>query len=98
MEAAFLFLDLLDFVERDGVAGAVVELGRPRAFMRGDLLGLFECAADLPASRGTISRSLVISWEIRSAGLTSVEGVGLLGTPAGALALLQAIQTFLQVL
>ena len=37
-----LYRDLLDFVERDGVAGAVVEFGGPRAFMSGDLLSLFE--------------------------------------------------------
>ena len=37
-----LYRDFFDFVERDGVAGAVVELGGPRAFVRGDLLSLFE--------------------------------------------------------
>ena len=45
MEAAFLYRDLLDFVKRNSVAGAVVELGRPRAFMRGNLLLLFERCA-----------------------------------------------------
>jgi hypothetical protein len=37
--------DLFDFVDRDAVAGAVVELGGPRAFVHGELLSLFERAA-----------------------------------------------------
>jgi hypothetical protein len=35
-------LDPLDLVERDRVAGAVVELGRTRAFVRGHRLGVFQ--------------------------------------------------------
>lgn len=38
-------LDPLDLVERDGVAGAVIELGRPRAFMRCHSLRVLERAA-----------------------------------------------------
>ena len=37
-----LYRNLFDFVQGDGVAGAVVEFGRPCAFVRGDLLSLFE--------------------------------------------------------
>jgi hypothetical protein len=44
--AAYIW-DLLDLVERDLVAGAVVELGRARALVRGHRLGVFERAAAL---------------------------------------------------
>jgi len=39
--------DPLDFIERDLIAGAVVELGRARALVRRHDLGVFERAADL---------------------------------------------------
>ena len=38
----YLDRNLLDFVERDGVTGTVVELSRPRALMRGDVLSLLK--------------------------------------------------------
>ena len=40
-----LNIDPLDFIERDLVAGAVVKLGRARAFVRGHGLRVFERAA-----------------------------------------------------
>jgi hypothetical protein len=36
--------DALDFIERDLVAGAIIELGGARAFMRGHGLGFFQRA------------------------------------------------------
>jgi hypothetical protein len=43
----YLNRNALDLIERDLIAGAVVELGGARAFMRGHSLGVFERAAGL---------------------------------------------------
>jgi hypothetical protein len=42
---AFSNPDLLDFIEVNLVAGAVIELGRLRGFVVGDLLGVLDGAA-----------------------------------------------------
>src|SRR5712691_2608970 len=43
--------DPLDLIDRDGVAGAIVELGRPRALVRRHGLGVLEGPAGLEISR-----------------------------------------------
>jgi hypothetical protein len=50
----------LHLVELDFVAGAVLELGRARTFMRGHGLGVFERAADLEICGHPVAR---ITWQ-----------------------------------
>src|SRR5690348_15274723 len=56
-------LDPLDLIERDLVAGAVVELGGARAFVRGHGLGVFESAAGFEIG-GDASRAEHIAAEL----------------------------------
>ena len=56
-------LDPLDFIEGDLVAGAVVKLGRARAFVCGHCLGVFERAASLHI-RGYAGRAEYVAAEL----------------------------------
>ena len=60
--------NFFDLVERDAVAGAVVELGRSRAFVGGDLLGLFECPAVFEVGGDASSSECVITNRCRKSG------------------------------
>ena len=51
LQAPFSNRNPLYFIERDLIAGPIVELGRPRAFMRGHRLGVLQCATGFQIGR-----------------------------------------------